>query len=97
METYQGPVHICIVGNAIKEVVGLENLQLYKIRHNSVDILAIASCCKAALFNHHPETDAHSFSFHPEQCNVVCSTQSITRADCDVRLFTNDWKPSLDP
>ena len=96
METYQGPVQIMLVANSFKQVVGIENVKLYKMRHNSIATVAIATCCKAALTNHHPKT-GHGIPVHPEQCVVSCSTTGVARADCPVRLFSDDWKPSADP
>ena len=42
MPTRMGPCHIVLIGNSVKEIVGIENVKIMKLRETSIAPLHVA-------------------------------------------------------
>ena len=91
MPTRMGPCHIVLMGNSVKEIVGLENVKIMKLRDNSIAACHVATCCKATIAVRHPEPGPHSFPAPADCCNIVCDDETIARDSCTHRVFVGDF------
>ena len=90
MQTASGPAHIVMLGNAVKEVVGEENVKIYKMRDNSIAPLHVATCCMGTMCVRHPEPGPNAFPC-PAQCNkIICDDEEVKVENTVARVFTCD-------
>ena len=90
MQTETGPVHICLMGNAVKEAVGLENVKIYKMRDNSIAPLHVAECCMGTMAVRHPEPGPHAFPCPVGGNKIVCDDEEISIENTAARVFLCD-------
>ena len=64
----------------MKEIVGIENVRIYKIRDNSIAAMHVADCCKAVMACRHPEPGPNAIPIAAEGCRIVCDDEEINAA-----------------
>ena len=85
------------VGNSIKEVVGIENIKVFKMRPDSKSTVHVATCCMTMLALDHPNLLPNCFDINCEPVNIVCRDAKMDGSECMARCFGADWDPKKDP
>ena len=90
MPTEQGPCHIVLLGNSVKELVGREHLKIYKLRSNSTATMHVATCCWAIMAVNDPEVGPHAFPSPTDFNQIICG-HDIARVLAEARIFTAEF------
>ena len=85
------------VGNSFREIVGIENLKVFKMRADSKSSVLCAMCCMSMMALNHPNLLPNCFDVNCEFVDIECSDAKMDGSECQATCFTADWDPKKDP
>ena len=94
--TDQGPAHMVQVGNSFTEIVGKENLKLYKVRADSKATMFVADCCKSVMTLLHPAMGNNLAGFCGDLCKINSPKYELTNENMLCRWHTRSWDKKRD-
>ena len=70
------------VGNSFREIVGTENLKVFKMRADSKSSVLCSTCCNSMMALNHPNLLPNCFDVNCEFVDIECADAKVDGSEC---------------